>query len=84
MARVGSPAVASAQTMQSGRFGSTRVSGPGQNEAARAWAAGVRTTRANAASASATCAISGLWTGRPFASNTARTATGSVASAPRP
>ena len=51
-ASVSSPALASRLTSQPRRRGSTRVSGPGQNAAARRRACAFATTSANAASAS--------------------------------
>ena len=61
------PASARSDTPLPGRFGSTRVSGPGQNAAASASAAASKRARLRAASTSATWAISGLKLGRPLA-----------------
>ncbi len=69
----------------SGRRGSTRVSGPGQNRAARAATRGSSAgeTRFRSA-ASARCTIRGSNDGRAFTSKTRATALGLKASAPRP
>ena len=64
--------------------GSTSVSGPGQNSCASTKASSPNSPRSRAASRSATCAISGLNRGRPFASKMRATAFPLVASAPRP
>ena len=62
---VGRDAVARAGT--SCAFGTTRVSGPGQNASARrSQRSSHRATTRFAASASMTCAMSGLSKGRPF------------------
>ena len=61
------PAVASSDTGQPSAFGSTSVSGPGQNASASFFARNEKRANANAAAALVTCAISGLKRGRPFA-----------------
>src|ERR1700693_586861 len=67
---VSSPAVASSDTGQSLRCGSTRVSGPGQNAAASRSAAGSKRASRRASARSATWEISGLNFGRALAANT--------------
>jgi len=64
---VSRPAVANSATGQSSVFGSTKVSGPGHNAAASAPAAASNFPSRCAAARSATCTISGLNVGRPFA-----------------
>ena len=49
------------------RIGSTSVIGPGQSRPARSRATPERSTSRSAIAMSATCAISGLKLGRPFA-----------------
>ena len=62
------PAVASSLTVQSSAFGSTSVSGPGQNACGEPRRVGVELREPRAAAISVTCAISGLKAGRPLAS----------------
>ncbi len=64
-ATVSSPAVTTSGT--TARRGSTRVSGPGQNAAARRRARALGTATSQAAAASATWTMSGSKRGRPLA-----------------
>jgi hypothetical protein len=66
-ATVPSPAVATAETGEPGAFGSTSVSGPGQNAWASAVARSSKIASARAPTRSATCTIRGLREGRPLA-----------------
>ena len=67
------------------RFGRTIVSGPGQKRAASARASGGSSfTSLRTIGRPVTWTMSGLSSGRPFASKILRTASGSRALAPRP
>jgi hypothetical protein len=80
---VARPAVTSGQI--DAAFGTTSVNGPGHHTAARVWAASDQVPAYRlAVSIFATCAMSGLVGGRPLAAKILRTASGFVASAPRP
>ncbi len=82
-ATVGRPAVTIAGTAFF--FGRTIVSGPGQKRFASALASGgTPGTSLRSIDRSATWTMSGLSSGRPFASKTLLTAAGSRAFAPRP
>ena len=78
------PAQARSQTDPVRARGSTRVSGPGQNRMASRSASGVKAASLRAWSRVATWAMSGLNIGRPLAAKIPATASGAVASAPRP
>ncbi|MET3824332.1 hypothetical protein ABIC16_000025 [Sphingomonas sp. PvP055] len=67
IAIVSNPAVTSDAIPASGRSGSTKVSGPGQNAAASARAVASNTAIRSAAARSSTWTISGLKLGRPLA-----------------
>ncbi|MGY4486077.1 hypothetical protein ACVWWR_005268 [Bradyrhizobium sp. LM3.2] len=67
IATVSRPAVARSATGQFSVFGTTSVSGPGQNASARPRAQASNRPILRAAARSATCAISGLKAGRPLA-----------------
>lgn len=67
IATVSSPAVANSATGQSSVFGTTSVSGPGQNASASLNARASKRPIRRAAARSATWAISGLKAGRPLA-----------------
>ncbi|MNP42280.1 hypothetical protein D3C76_1360380 [compost metagenome] len=78
------PAVTRGETAP-GAAGSTTVSGPGQNASiSRRSVSFTRITRPSSWLMEAICTISGLSDGRPFAANTASTASVFLASAPRP
>ena len=66
-ASVSRPARARSQTRETGVLGTTRVSGPGQNASASFIASLLKRPSTRAAASEATCAISGLNAGRPFA-----------------
>jgi len=83
-ATVSSPALTSSESAVSSRRGSTSVSPPGQNRLASLSASALKTQCFSASSRFATCTISGLKRGRPFASKMLATALSSVASAPNP
>ncbi len=79
----GSPAVTMPGIEE--HFGTTMVKGPGQKRSAsRPAGSGQTAARERAISTDATCTITGLVGGRPFASKMRRTACSSSAFAPSP
>ena len=66
-ATVDRPAVAAGRSAARAASGRTSVSGPGQNASASRSARASKAAMRRAPAASATCAISGLCAGRPFA-----------------
>ncbi len=84
IATLGKPALTRAEMPASGLSGRTRVNGPGQNAEASLSASASNSAISLAASTEATCTISGLNCGRPFALKICATAASLRASAPNP